>query len=531
MRRIVTTAVAIALVGGTALAAPSVAADNDRPALRESRGLDPEALLERSAEPVLPALPSLEEQVDPTASETLATARRVLAGDARPTDPSATLVLRDLWMKKSELRGTERRRADALLARPTDGVSDPQGFGYTVAEAPPVCNTRLCVHYVPTGTDAPPSPDWPAQNLATMDSVWSTIVDQMGYRAPVRDGARGGSSLFDVYLKDLGGDLYGFCAGERRAKKRTASGYCVLDNDFAASQFPNGTPLDNLVVTAGHEFFHAVQYAYDYAEDPWMLESTATWMEERIASHVNDNRQYLPVSQIYAPQIPLDAFSQTNGFQYGNWVFWEYLSSRYGTRIVNKAWKQAGTLKGDGNKYSLQAIDRVLRGKGGLRKNYATYAAGNLTPAANFPEGAEYAGGRIFAGKALSKRKRSKRFATRIHHLASASYLYVPGTGLDGRRWKLALRVSGPAKRTSPSAVVVVHRVDGRRQVKLVRLGRGGDGGTRVSFDNRSVGAVSVTLVNGSTRYRCDRDTVLACGGKPVDDRLRFAVKGRVTKG
>ena len=41
------------------------------------------------------------------------------------------------------------------------------------------------MHYVPTGPDAPPSPDWPATNLAVMDSVWTTIVDQMGYRAPV----------------------------------------------------------------------------------------------------------------------------------------------------------------------------------------------------------------------------------------------------------------------------------------------------------------------------------------------------------
>jgi hypothetical protein len=51
-----------------------------------------------------------------------------------------------------------------------------------------------------------------------------------------------------------------------------------------------------------------------------------------------------------------------------------------------------------------------------------------------------------------------------------------------------------------------------------------------VPFDNRRVGAVSVTLVNGSTRYRCGRGTLLACEGKPLDDRLRFAVKGRVIK-
>lgn len=528
MRRIVTTAVTIALMGGAALTAPAVAADNDRPATPGASGsFDPQDVLGL----VQPDLqPGLEVGYEPTASETLTTAKRVMAGNARPGDPSATLVLRDLWMKKSELRGGERRQARALLARPTDGFSDPQGFGYDQQEAPPVCNTRLCIHYVPTGVDAPPSPDWPATNLAVMDSVWTTEVDQLGFRKPVSDGSKGGSPLFDVYLKDLGGDLYGFCAGERRVKKRTASGYCVLDNDFSPAQFPNATPLDNLAVTAGHEFFHAVQYAYDYAEDPWMMESTATWMEERIATAVNDNRQYLPASQIYSPQIPLDAFSQTSGFQYGNWVFWEYLSSRYGLGIVKKAWQQAGTLKGDGDKYSLQAIDRALKGKGGFHKNYATYAAGNLAPAVNFPEGAEYAGGRIFGAKVLSKGKRSKRFGTKINHLASASYAFGPGTGLDGKKWKLALKVSGPARATSPSAVVVVYLLNGKRQVKMVKLNKRGDGSKKVAFDNRKVGAVSVTLVNGSTRYKCNRDTVLACGGKPLDDRARFAVKARVTK-
>ncbi|NYE37659.1 hypothetical protein F4692_002792 [Nocardioides cavernae] len=535
MRRIVTTALAVALVGSAALAAPATAADQDRPAVpgvtQELEGFDARSVIDLTQPPVEP---SLELAYEPSASETLATARRVLAGNSRPSDPSATIVLRDLFMQKSQLRGADRRLADRLLARPTDGFSDPQGFGYTVAEAPPLCNTRLCIHYVPTGTDAPPTPDWPATNLAVMDSVWTTIVDQMGYRKPVSDGTKGGNPLFDVYLKDLGGDLYGFCAGERKAKKRTASGYCVLDNDFAATQFPNGTPLDNLTVTAGHEFFHAVQYAYDYAEDPWMMESTATWMEERIATAVNDNRQYLPASQIYAPQIPLDAFSQTSGFQYGNWVFWEYLSSRYGLKIVQKAWKQAGTLKGDGNKYSLHAIDRALKGKGGFHKNYANYVAGNLTPAVNFPEGADiqaqFGGGRIFGSKVLSKGKRSKRFGTKIHHLSSASYAFGPGKGLSGKKWKLSLKVSGPARVTSPAAVVVIYKLNGKRQVKTIKLNKRGDGSKKVTFDNRKVGAVSVSLINGSTRYKCGRGTVLACEGKPLDDKLRFAVKAKVTK-
>lgn len=524
MRRIVTTAVAIALMGGAALSVPAVAADQDRPTGPGSSGvLTPAEALDLAPEPAPPAFG------EPSASTALATARRVLSGNALRRDPSATLALRDLWLKKSQLRGRDRTLANALLARPTDGVGDTQGFGYTVPEATPLCNTRLCLHYVPTGTDAPPSADWPAINLAAMDSVWTQEIDQMGYRAPLTDGVRGGNPLFDVYLKDLGGDIYGFCAGEKRVKKRTGFGYCVLDNDFAAAQFPTGTPTDNLVVTAAHEFFHAVQYAYDYAEDPWMMEATATWMEERIATAVNDNRQYFPWSQIYAPYIPLDAFSRSAAYQYGNWVFWEYLSTKYGTGIVKKAWQQAGSLKGDGGKYSITALKKVLKGKGGLTKVYATYAAGNLTPAANFPEGAEYAIPKVRGVKKLSKGKRSKRYAVRINHLSSASYVYVPGKGLGGKRWKLSLAVTGPVKRTSPAAVVVVHLANGKRQVKLVRLNRGGDGRTRVSFDNRKVAAVSVTLVNASTRYRCGRRTALACRGLPMDDKARFAVLGRVT--
>ncbi len=525
MRRIVTTAVAIALMGGAVLSAPAVAADNARPTGPGASAVpSPADALEQAPEAALPAFG------EQAASKTLAVARRVLAGNALSRDPSATLALRDLWLKKSELRGRERKIANSLLARPTDGYGDTQGFGYTVPEAAPLCNTRLCLHYVPTGADAPPSAEWPAQNLAIMDSVWSTIVDQMGYRAPLTDGARGGNPLFDVYLKDLGGDIYGFCAGEKRVKNRTGYGYCVLDNDFAASQFPNGTPTDNLTVTAAHEFFHAVQYAYDYAEDPWMMEATATWMEERIATAVNDNRQYFPWSQVYAPYVPLDAFSRNSGYQYGNWTFWEYLSSKYGVGIVKKAWGQAGSLPSDGGKYSVTALQKVLKRKGGLTKVYATYAAGNLTPAANFPEGAEYAVPKTRGAKKLSKHKRTKRFSVKVDHLSSASYRYVPGKGLGAKKWKLSLRVTGPAKRTSPAAVVVIHRTNGKRQVKKVKLNRNGDGRKTVSFDKRKVSAVTVTLVNASTRYRCGKRTVLACKGLPLDDKARFSVLGRVTK-
>jgi hypothetical protein len=158
------------------------------------------------------------------------------------------------------------------------------------------------------------------------------------------------------------------------------------------------------------------------------------------------------------------------------------------------------------------------------------YAAGNLTPAVNFPEGAEYGFPKVRGGKKLSRGKRSKRFAVKIDHLASASYVLLPGKGLGGKKWKLSLHVTGPVKRTSPAAVVAVYHANGKRQVKRVRLNRGGDGRIKVRFDNRRISAVAVTLVNGSTRYQCGKSTAVACSGRPLDDRGRFAVAARVVK-
>ena len=46
--------------------------------------------------------------------------------------PDATLALRDLFVARDRLSGTDREQADGLLARPTDGAGDPFGDGYTV---------------------------------------------------------------------------------------------------------------------------------------------------------------------------------------------------------------------------------------------------------------------------------------------------------------------------------------------------------------------------------------------------------------
>ncbi|UMG91924.1 hypothetical protein MF408_18155 [Nocardioides sp. TF02-7] len=206
-----------------------------------------------------------------------------------------------------------------------------------------------------------------------MSNTLQTIHDRYvraGYRAPKPDGVRGGSAHTDVYVGDIGDDgLYGFCTSDDPKTAISDPGsydvwaYCVLDDDYTRSQFPTNTPLENMRVTAAHEYFHAVQFGYDFAEDPWLLESTAAWVEDELYDSVDDNRQYLRNSPLRRPRMPLDTFGE-EGFHYGTWIFWRYLTEKYRTRagglptLVRDVWRRADGAAGRPDDHSTQALQR-----------------------------------------------------------------------------------------------------------------------------------------------------------------------------
>ena len=125
---------------------------------------------------------------------------------------------------------------------------------------------------------------------------------------------------------DVGADgLYGYCATDDpgasavgAAQKREVSAYCVVDDDFDPAQYPAATGEQALAVTAAHEFFHAVQFGYDWREDLWFMEGTAAWVEDEVYDDVNENVLYLlKASALRHPAVPVDL--SASGFQYGSW--------------------------------------------------------------------------------------------------------------------------------------------------------------------------------------------------------------------
>lgn len=471
---------------------------------------------------------------------------------ARGEHRDLTMAMLDLQLARPALTGDDRRLADSLLARPTDGLLDPDANGYLVPEATPVCSSLICVHYVTSSSDAPPLtdtnvntiPDQVETTLAAMENVWSRIVTQGGYRAPLSDGGRGGDARFDVYLVDVGDDgYYGYCNIDEPAPFGSgfdAPGYCVLDDDYSPTQFGTAnTPLENLQVTAAHEFFHAVQFAYDYAEDRWFMEGTAAWIEDELFDAVNDNVFYLRKSQMTKPSVPLDYYDN-DWHPYGSWVWWRFLSERFPDKagtglpvIIRDIWRRADDANpASAGTYSLDATARTLAARNqNFAGTYARFGVANRQPKRSYSEGALYPVAPLAKTYRLSKAKRTFPLqVASMAHLTNLTVAVKPGDGLRAKGWKLRINVDGPNKARGSFAMVTVVKKSGARATAVIALNKKGVGKRTVTFRTGTVARVELTLTNAGRRYDCWQGTQLACQGRSLDNGLKTYFKATVVR-
>ncbi len=270
--------------------------------------------------------------------------------------------------------------------RPTD-TDDPNRNAYSVPEAPrsPACSPHFCVHWVDQGLDAPSLsdrdgddvPDFVETVLRVAERVHTVENEKLGWREPRSDGRNGGRrGKTDVYLSQIGGELFGYAAPDRgQATKehripRRLHGYLVLDNDYSAFEFPGTKPLFDLRVTFAHEYNHILQFGYDAYQDPWFAEASATWMEDQVFNGINDYLRYVR-RWVKLYETPMTASSIK---EYGSAVWNQWLARRYGPEIVRKAW--AGAIDSKPGGFSVGSYERALRSSGasGLSHDFARFA-------------------------------------------------------------------------------------------------------------------------------------------------------------
>jgi hypothetical protein len=486
----------------------------------------------------------------------------------RHGDEHASIVLRDLAVSLPHLEAEDRRIARRILARPTDGSQDPIGNGYrpgtpTAHRCSEVA--EICVHWVtdPEQVEADPEkgidgdapdltdddgdgvPDWVEENQRVFERVWQRIVDQLGYRAPIDDdGAKnhGPNEYTDIYLAELRQyGMYGYCTMDDPADR---AAYCVVDDDFA--DFAS-SPEKSLRVTAAHEFFHAVQFAYDPFADYWVMEGTAAWVEDEVYDSINDNLQYLSRSSLRFPAMPLDfidrdtrSFDYEPNWMYGSWIWWRFLTEYFavdGKRdpsVVRQVWQR---LAADGSaERSLEAQRKVLARRGtSFRRAFAEFGAMNRIAQRWYEEGRSY--GRYVAAPlgrfTLSKDRPGTGWkGTRLSHLSTQHAILRPGKGLYGP-WRARIDLDLPPRFRGSTASLVLHRSNGDIEYRRLNLNKRGNARVRVLFNKRKVSHVALALTNASTRVvncRTSEPTPYTCGGDPLDDDLPFAFRARAIR-
>jgi hypothetical protein len=476
-----------------------------------------------------------------------------------------TLYLRDLALRMDDLAGADRRQAKRILARPPGGdVEIGNGWTHTESIFSPACSAipgvELCVHWVdfpgdldapdPTDDDLDGVPNYVEMALGTLENVWAQEIGGLGYRAPLSDLTSADNGLdarFDVYLDDLGSDfVFGYCTTDDPNRDSATifavSAYCVLDNDYHPSQFGTAhTPQEFLEVTAAHEFHHASQFAYDWQEDVWLLEGTATNIEETVYPLIDDNVFFLDYfSPITHPAVSLDR----GGFgdsEYGAWIFWRYLQEKVAggdPAILREIWERADSRDPDPNTdgdepaddYSLLAVRKELTERGLVFADvFARFGIANRRLDYADASTAGYPSAPTSRTWGLGTNQRGARIQSwKVNHLATRYFSFVPGPR-SSPTGSLRLWITLPRSDTRASLVIV--KTDNSVSVRYLKQSATGQSNPRIAFGRGTIKRVDLVLSNGSTRLACWTSfgpPFYSCFGRPLDDARAFTFRAQL---
>lgn len=294
----------------------------------------------------------------------------------------ATPILKEVrrnWGRLSSQVKGELAAYSALLSRPS--LSGPE-LTYDTA--------HFQIHYTASGRDAADG-DYIEMMGAELENVWTAELEARGWLQPPSDQTVDGDPDYDVFVQDLP-SWYGYTAGDGKADQGLQPGdnenspgiielnawhsYIGLENDYHG--FPC-TPLDCIRVTAAHEFNHAIQFGYDAWEETWLMEATATWMEDEVYDYVNDNLAYL-VFHFDDPDLCLPGtIPYRPGRWYSDWILMRFISEHHGGQsTVRSVWEHSVNHDSYYGFFAFDTLSEALSATGAsLPSVFADFTAAN----------------------------------------------------------------------------------------------------------------------------------------------------------
>jgi MYXO-CTERM domain-containing protein len=211
-----------------------------------------------------------------------------------------------------------------------------------VVETSGSTGSQFLVHYTRQGPNAVPDADADASGVPDFVEQVGEVYDEvlahyvaLGFEQPLSDEAiadNGGDGRFDVYLVDFAGVGDGHYTNDACMDQRCA-GYMVQENDYAGYGYPS-TLVANRIL-GSHEFFHAVQAAYDIEQGSIFAEGTAVWATESFDPSLDDFEYFLDgylKNCDRSLDVPLPG--PVDPFSYGSAIWFQFLEERIGVGTV-----------------------------------------------------------------------------------------------------------------------------------------------------------------------------------------------------
>jgi len=397
-----------------------------------------------------PLTPSLDERV-------FCDVCSVLRPDLLPADrqiepPKAarcgTALLMEAMSHWDRLQPSTRAKLTTLFQRPSNQRSYTSPTGH------------FMIHYDLTGSDAVDTsdsngdgiPDYVELVAESFDHARDREVNELGYLPPPDDG----DGVYDIHIQQLGlQGVYGLAWSDQ--SQITSDSYIQIDNNFTDNIYAT-RGSDGVQVTAAHEYFHAIQFAYFTPfSAAWWQELTATWMEDVIYDDINDYYQY-QMFFFQDPETSLDD-SPFAGLQpFAASVFAHHLEQVYGRDLIRATWESLGTR--EPSVYDITDIEVALPGGfSSVLPRFAVwnYLTGTRHVGSYYEEGAQYT--EINPRQITVTPGVMTSGSARIDHLAS-TYLSVNTRSLSG-----GLRVSLSLESGSTYEVVMMLMKNGVPEV------------------------------------------------------------------
>jgi len=225
------------------------------------------------------------------------------------------------------------------------------------------------------------------------------------------------------------------------------------------------------------------------------------------------------------PALSLDRYVGLH--EYGDWVFFRYLTERMKTAqgglpvLVRRIWQHAV-----GTNYSVSALKQALAEQGtDLPTQLAGFTVANRRPGTFYREGANYRAAPLDASRRLSRGDSVKATVT-LDHLAASTVRFVPSAGDNQVTLTYAPALAKPGL-----AAVVVRNRSGKyhRVANLTSSSRT----ETLTFDPTQVTAVLVSMVNTGSDYTCWTRTrynwEYTCQGTSNDNNAQQSVTADVS--